>query len=376
MDFRSISAFLILVAANFLALPAMSEPYIAVMKSMKCMTCHTNPTGGGKRNVYGNMFAQYEFSETYYKDLLPDSAQATDQPTGIENKGDEPEVWTGELGRFVSLGGDMRSSVSAINIPNQDDEFKFELDETLIYLEIKLIKDRLSLYLDERVAPNTAFNRESYGLYWLDNKKYYIKMGQFFLPYGLRIEDDFAFIRQETGINYFKSESGIETGLELEEWSGSFSLTEGDGSGTGKRYSLLISFIKPGWRIGSSFNFNNSDTGNRRMGNIFAGLNTGSITWLSEIDYINDGDMGVKQRIGFLEANVRVWKGHNFKFTFEYLDPDIDVSEDEQVRNSIVWEYTPIQFVQTRTGIRIKNGINTIDSQNTDELFAQLHLYF
>ena len=376
MNIKTASTLLILLTASLITLPAKSEPYIAVMKGMKCMACHTNPTGGGKRNVYGNMFSQYEFSNTLLEDFINNDTSDASQTDNVDENKQDPEIWNGDLGHFVSVGGDLRVDMNATETPNQNDEFNFELNETLIYLEIKLIQDRFSFYIDERVAPGAAINRESYGLFWLDNKKYYIKAGKFFLPYGLRIEDDFAFIRQETNINYFISESGIETGIELGNWSGSFSLTEGEGLGTGKRYSLLFSYIEPAWRIGSSVNYNVADAGDIIMANIFAGLNTGPVTWLSEIDFINDDELSVDKNIGFLEANISIWKGHNLKFTLEYYDPDLDVSKDEQTRNSIVWEYMLDRFVQTRLGVRVKNGIDAIDSQNTDELFAQLHMYF
>ena len=52
------------------------------------------------------------------------------------------------------------------------------------------------------------------------------------------------------------------------------------------------------------------------------------------------------------------------------------LDEDQQERYSLVWEYNPIQFVQSRVGVRRYNGIPNIASSNRDELFAELHVYF
>ena len=53
-----------------------------------------------------------------------------------------------------------------------------------------------------------------------------------------------------------------------------------------------------------------------------------------------------------------------------------DRGEDEQERYSLVWEYSPIQFVQSRVGLRSYNGIPNFPVSNRDELFAELHVYF
>ncbi len=49
---------------------------------------------------------------------------------------------------------------------------------------------------------------------------------------------------------------------------------------------------------------------------------------------------------------------------------------DRQVRYSLIWEYTPMQFPQRRLGLRSYDGIPTVDAQNRDVFFAELHGYF
>jgi hypothetical protein len=100
---------------------------------------------------------------------------------------------------------------------------------------------------------------------------------------------------------------------------------------------------------------------------------------LAELDYIiDDGTPTGRRKLwaSLLEANVQLKKGHNLKLTFEYFDPDDSVSEDEQNRWSVVWEYFPIQFVQTRLGYRIYDGIPQNPAQNREQLFLELHLPF
>lgn len=115
------------------------------------------------------------------------------------------------------------------------------------------------------------------------------------------------------------------------------------------------------------------------MQGLFLGLRTGPIAWLAEADWIND-DLpagGTRDSLaGLVEANWLFAKGHNIKISYDYFDPDDDIDEDHQARYSIVWEHTPMQFLQGRIGARSYDGNPQVDDQNRDEFFIELHGFF
>src|SRR5207245_2529057 len=158
----------------------------------------------------------------------------------------------------------------------------------------KPIAERLTVYLDERVSPGAATNRETYAMLWFANKSAYVKAGRMFVPFGLRIEDDTAFIRQVTGTNFNSSDDGVEGGLELGPWSAQVSVTNGAGGGTetnrGKLISSLFAYVQPVWRVGLSASATFNGAADRRMQSVFAGLRTGSVRWIALGVYIKDDD--------------------------------------------------------------------------------------
>ena len=342
-----------------------AEPYLAVFEGQKCNTCHVSDSGGGMRNVYGNV---------YSRTLLPAKT------LGADNK--DAFIWTGEMLTYLKLGANVRGSWRESDVPNQPSVSDTDIDSASVYFAIEPIKDRLLLYIDEEFGQGNNFTREAW-VKWRFNEKFYIRAGQLFLPFGWRLEDDTAFIRQVPGINFATADDGVEIGLETGPWSAQFAVSDGTAGGpevdSGKQYSLNTSYTVANWRVGGSLNFNDSSFGDRELYGAYAGWRRGNWALLGEIDYIVD--MGFpegrrNQIASLLEANWRFRQGHNLKLTYEYLDPDDTLDEDQQNRWSAVLEIIPIQYLQFRAGGRFYDGIPQSNVQNRTEYFAQIHAFF
>jgi hypothetical protein len=340
-----------------------AEPYLAVQQGYRCAACHASATGGGLRTEFGNVYAQNVLA-AHRLDL------------GAES-------WTGTVSKHVAIGGNLRGGWAGARVEGQDSSSEFDVTEGRLYLQVQPIPGRLALYVDERVAPGTADNLESYAKYSNARQQWFVRAGKFYLPFGLRLEDDSAFTRQMPGLNMATPDTGVETGWESERWSAQLAVSNGSGGGPetddGKRFTGQLVYVHPAWRLGVAASHNSSDAGDRTAYALFGGLKTGPIAWLGEFDFVTDDGFSTGTRdlmSGLLEANWQPRQGHNVKLTGEWLDADADVDEDEQVRWSLVYEYSPIPFLQLRGGARAYDGIPQNALQNREEYFVELHGYF
>lgn len=360
---RRAAAVSLLAALSALALaaPLRAEPYLAVQEGYKCNTCHVNPTGGGLRNQFGNL---------YSKLLLP----ATTDIAGLD-------AWTGRLLDAVRVGGDLRAEYSNTSVPNTPSQAQFALEQLRVYGDVEVIPDRLGVYVDEQVAPNAAQNLEAYVRYGNPNDGLYIKGGQFYLPFGWRLQDQTAFVREVSGISMTTPQQGFELGYEHAAWSAQADLTNVAATATtpaGHQVTGQLIFVRPLWRIGAAVSATQDDAGNRRVEGLFAGVRTGPVAWLGEADLVHDDSFpgGRSLTAGLFEADWRIRRGHNLKLTAESYDPNRAVAHDQQARYSIVYEFTPIPFLQLRAGYRRYRGIPQSNVENERLSFLELHGYF
>jgi hypothetical protein len=351
-----------LLLATFAA-ATRAEPYLAAQIGLKCAMCHTNPTGGGLRNAYGNVFAQTQLA--------------------AKKLGPEEDLWTGQVMKFLSVGGNARANWSFSEVPDVGSTNEFAVEEARAFLDFGVIPNRLSVSLDQRFAPGNATNLEANVRYWIKESEFYVKAGRFYQPFGYRFEDDNAFVRQVSGINMQAPDEGFELGYEKGSWSTQLAVSNGTGGAPegdeGKQVTLRTELVRSAWRVGVSALSNHAEAGDRIGAGVFGAYRAGPVTLLGEVDLIDDDSIGVDGRellASLVEANWKLAQGHNLKLTFEWFEPNRDVDEDEQTRGSAVYEWSPIQFVQLRAGVRLYDGIPQNDLQNRKQAFLQLHGFF
>jgi len=344
-----------------LAGSARAEPYLALQQGSKCIACHVNPTGGGLRSAFGIVFAE---------NLMP----AAGLPGGLP-------VWTGGFGDFLRLGGDLRSSWTRTEVPNNAAQHATAVDQLRVYANAAVIPDRLELYVDEALAPGNARYLEAYACLSDAARGWYLKGGQFYLPFGWRLQDQTAFVREVSGISMTTPDSGVELGFERPNWSAQLDLSNGAanvGTGAGHEFTGQVVWVQNPYRVGGAASFTHSKAGDRRVAAAFAGVRTGAVVWLGEADFVRDEGFAAGARsmlVALGEADWAVRRGHNLKLTAEYYDPDRAVREDQKTRFSFLYEWTPLPFVQLRAGYRRYRGIPQNDLDNRRVLFLELHAF-
>lgn len=350
------------VVAAMLPANAPAEPYLAVQQGYRCAACHVNATGGGLRSDFGIVFAE---------NVMPARPLPSSAP-----------VWTGRVGDFVRLGGDVREDWTLTEIQRQDSQRGWELEQARVYGAVDVVPDRLTLLIDEQLAPGNALTREAWIRYADPQRGWYARAGRFYLPFGWRLQDGSAFVRQVSGINMTTPDEGLELGLELPSWSAQFDVTNGAanaGSGSGYQLTSQAAWVRPRGRLGLGASFTKSDPGDRSMVCVFGGIRTGPVAWLGEVDWIRDQGFPEGTRTlaaALAEADWAIRRGHNLKLGAEFLDPDRRVKEDAKTRWNVVYEYTPLPFLQLRAGLRQYDGIPQNRLDNRRVLFAEFHAFF
>ncbi|NMH64595.1 hypothetical protein [Shewanella salipaludis] len=349
----------LLIAALLLFVPwVFAEPYLAVQTGFTCSMCHTNPSGGGKRTEFGNQYAQQ---------LLPAQPLAS-----------QKSVWSGNVTDHLSIGGNARLAGRQLDLEDRDDNLDFDVRRVTLYLNANLTEE-ISLYIDQRVAPGGAENREVWAKFNWGN--WYGKAGRLFLPFGWRIEDDSAFVREVTGINFNAGDTGVEVGYALGRFNWQLAATNGNGGASevddDKLFSTRAEWVEPSWRAGLSALNNKTKFGERSIYGLFAGLKTGRINWLLEYDHIEDNGFSIQdlnQDVALIEANILLRQGHHLKLTFEALTADKDTKD--RFRGSIVYEYFPWAFSQFRAGFRKRDSDDDAAALNSRETFVEIHVFF
>lgn len=356
---------------------AKAEPYLAIQEGYKCSKCHVNMTGGGKRTDFANIYVQTRLAHDFldWRRLTKKTEDETDNPVRTDSQN---SFFSGRLNEYISIGGDFRALFEKTIIRDSPSSEVFNQRKQNIYLEVDLIPEHVILY---QTLAEGGDAREIFGLVkgeWKD-EPYYVKVGQFFLPYGLRLQDDAAFTRAVTGFTYGSTDVGAEIGFEPGPFALHVAATNGTGSSLetnrGKRMTASAAYVQKSYRLGASYSRNKDAQGLKT--NIFGvngGLQFGRVGVLAEAADVNDPT--VQQRIWILEFNFLLARGNNLKLSLEHHDPSRAIFENRRRRYSLVYEPFINQFTQLRVGVRDRRGIPQNPGFNANSYFVDLHLFF
>lgn len=357
---------ILLLLTCFLPLPAaFSEPYLAIREGMKCSACHVNRTGGGQRTRMGTGYG----------------AQQLPWKTVDLQANKIPHFWS-FYDDLISIGGDFRFA-NRTNFEKDNTSNTFTTEKANIYGHVRFLPDVLSIYIDETIAPGGAQTREIVGLFEKMPGRGWVKAGKMILPYGIRLEDDRAFIREVTGFNFNTPDEGVEVGFEPGNWSIQASLTNGTpgslDNNTSKQFVGTLAYIADPFRVGVSGSYNSGAAGKRNNGGVWGGFRLGRAVFLGEVDYIRDEpDTGPRrdQLVAHAEVDYLLFDGWNVKAAYEYYDPNTDIDENQRDRVVVGIEPFLVPFLQMGIFYQFNQSIPQNPVQNADELTFRFHIYF
>lgn len=354
---------LVAVVLAPVSVAAESEPYLAVRLGLKCSSCHVNRTGGGMRNDFGAIFAG----------------------TNLPSRNTGFQFQNRALNDWLKMGGNFRIAGTA-NLSDATPQTALDINRANLYLEAKLIEGKLTLYLDETLAPGGANSREFFALLEVPSITGYVKAGTFFLPSGLRILDDREFIRRETGFTMLAPDQGIELGLEPGPFSVVVALTNGNSGAaendSGKRVTGTAAWVQRRFRLGASASRNTQSGMNTDVVGGFGGLSFGRVSLLGEVDFVSGASAegaNVDQVVAYGEGNVLVRQGINAKITYGFHDRNVDRAEDERIRARLGLEVFPFPYFQLSGFYVVRDDIPaslSLALPQQDQVILELHLFF
>jgi len=384
-----------------LPLSTFALPRFALMKGVKCGSCHVNPTGGQMRNENGLAFSM---------DKLALEALRDTDLTFDPNLSDNISLGADYRTQFIYDGGTKTTSFHAMT--------------TTLYGAVRLNK-KFSFYFKQDIL-NTAYGNlsgpEVFGIAKPFSGGWYIKGGDFLPDYGWRLDDHTAYTRggdlgfiNSVGFGALGYSPGLifvpnykDIGFEVGGSVGGLSLSTGLFNGTGntkkidftnqKAYVGKVEYMgnlsDVNYRIGASgYGFNGTT-----MGGFTLGIGTDVVIFMAEMDWtknyyvvtnspalyrstINPGGYSMA---AYAEVDVQATQGVWLIGKFDVFDPvqgrgdDWVITDPQPNYNSVKritvgLEVFPYSFVEIRPQYRFNVETPSFDN---NQFLTQMHLWF
>ncbi len=393
--------------------------------TLNCNSCHVNPTGAGMRNEAGlyygwtqNASESTELARRMQAWYLEDdlSSEGSSGPGTAERyDGIRPHP-------KVQLGFDLRTMAhSSFSADSTDTKF-FPM-QTDFHLAIRPInpreitEGRLTLLATmgaegSRFAEYDGFTdrffvKEALALY--DDLPYqaYLKVGRFLPPFGWRMDDHTAYVRQSLSFDHERQVSGLEVGINpnfpyahlavyttdplvsIFESSASRATPDSDFS-TGAAFTAGYRDLL--WQGGGSLIYETRDAGSDLWLGANWSLNLFPAThpwkgwdWLPVI-YMGEVAMrhrtsegpegeafGTTTLAAFHELDWQLVRGVDAMLRLDWIDSSTEVADDHKNRFALGLRLRPVPFVELVGQYRMNTEPAGIAN---DEALLQLHLWY
>jgi hypothetical protein len=345
--------------------------------SLSCSACHLNPTGGMVRNRTGLYYGTHTLNMVKVpQDFVPIAGKLSD------------------LGETVMLGGDFRTLHLFTNQSGRTESYYFPMQADL-YVGVRLMK-YLSLQMQTGMerGGNTAVREYSALVHGLPYNLY-AKAGRFIPPYGLRLEDHTAYIRNATGLDQSDPDSyygGLEFGIEPLVVYAQAAYFYEDSPPRARTGNIKKGFsAMAGWRGlwlqlgGSLMKVQNYEvdtvapsTTDREMYGASGSLRFRNISYVFELDRIEDktdtsGSIStLEKRVGFNELDYLIIEGLNLKLRYETIDPDPGKGGDKTRRRTAAVDIRPYPFMDASFQYRRTEA----PGEKFKDYLAMMHFWF
>jgi len=357
---RALAALLIVIPSA----ATRAEPYLAARTGLTCGTCHLNRTGGGGRTAYG---AGYGARTLPWRKMVAGHA-----------------LVDGAIGERIRLGFDGRGAYAATFRDPGPYIGEAKISEADVYLGVELVTDTLAIYLDESVAPGGASAREAVAVYSAPRAALYAKAGKFFLPFGLRLQDDEAATRRGTGFTLDTSDVGAEVGFDDGRWTSALSITNGTSGGAETDNDKQIVWTGARlWSLGRlGLSASNNDLparAHRTVAGAFGTFRADPVVVLAEVDVLRDNDGVHPERrgaAGHVELDAAAYDGLDLRAFVGAYDLDRDDGERRLSQWGVAADWTPLPGLQVRATYRNRKGPAAAPGSGDDVGTIEIHVYF
>lgn len=358
-----------LLCAVMLAKDSPGFPQMASHGYASCMTCHVAPGGGGLLTAYGRSLSRELLSQW-----------------GREGE-EAPLYGMVSAGEQLLWGGDLRTLQYFSRSPLVDvGRFIFMQADLEMGLRIGTFTVVGTIGFQNAMSANHSggqiFSRKHY-LLWNTAENFFVRLGKFDAPYGIRWPDHFMYARRDLGWDEGSESYRAEWSVMQESWEGILSLSAGrpDAPQLGTEKAATMRFAKylgDSTQLIFSAHFGSKSSGNRLvLGPALALRISSSLMLFTQVDLQKKlGGLGGSNTgiLEYFKLNFEALKGLHIFALQEISHLNLQDTQTRKTAFGLGVQWFPRPHLELLVGLRKNTSENPVLG-TTDSLMALFHYY-